>query len=175
MTLLFFPVPMGEAEPGIVVAVLMTGLHDQTFFFGVEELRLNWRSNEGLEKGYKAAWDHFLNRERINVGNVVITCPSQAHLWMGCSSEPPVGLSQNTAAWASLLEGLFQWVSLHRWHLMRFIYYHAYWHSWVWNPVASNECCFHICCPFFLSWVAPTAYGGSHARGLIGAVATGLH
>lgn len=55
MTLLFFPVPMGEAEPGIVVAVLMTGLHDQTFFFGVEELRLNWRSNEGLEKGYKAA------------------------------------------------------------------------------------------------------------------------
>jgi len=28
---------------------------------------------------------------------------------------------------------------------------------------------------FAISWVAPAAYGGSQARGLIGAVATGLH
>ncbi len=26
-----------------------------------------------------------------------------------------------------------------------------------------------------ISWAAPTAYGGSQARGLIGAVAAGLH
>ena len=28
---------------------------------------------------------------------------------------------------------------------------------------------------FAISWAAPTAYGGSQARGRIGAVATGLH
>ena len=28
---------------------------------------------------------------------------------------------------------------------------------------------------FVISWAAPAAYGGSQARGLIGAVATGLH
>ena len=32
-----------------------------------------------------------------------------------------------------------------------------------------------IFCLFAFSWAAPTAYGGSRARGLIGAVATGLH
>jgi len=30
-------------------------------------------------------------------------------------------------------------------------------------------------CLFAISWAAPVAYGGSQARGLIGAVATGLH
>ena len=30
-------------------------------------------------------------------------------------------------------------------------------------------------CLFAISWAAPAAYGGSQARGLIGAVATGLH
>ena len=34
-------------------------------------------------------------------------------------------------------------------------------------------------CTFFwlfaISWATPTAYGGSQARGLIGAIATGLH
>ena len=29
-------------------------------------------------------------------------------------------------------------------------------------------------CLFAISWAAPVAYGGSHARGLIGAVAAGL-
>ena len=28
---------------------------------------------------------------------------------------------------------------------------------------------------FVISWAAPAAYGGSQARGLIGAVASGLH
>ena len=32
-----------------------------------------------------------------------------------------------------------------------------------------------IYCLFAISWAAPAAYGGSQARGLIGAVATGLH
>ena len=39
-------------------------------------------------------------------------------------------------------------------------------------------CCFFVCffvfC-FAISWAAPVAYGGSQARGLTGAVATGLH
>ena len=37
--------------------------------------------------------------------------------------------------------------------------------------------CLFVCvCVFFaISWAAPMAYGGSHARGLIGAVAAGLH
>jgi len=30
-------------------------------------------------------------------------------------------------------------------------------------------------CLFAISWAAPTAYGGSQARGLIRTVATGLH
>ena len=30
-------------------------------------------------------------------------------------------------------------------------------------------------CLFAVSWAAPAVYGGSQARGLIGAVATGLH
>ena len=30
-------------------------------------------------------------------------------------------------------------------------------------------------CHFAISWAAPVAYGGSQARGLIGAIATGLH
>jgi len=30
-------------------------------------------------------------------------------------------------------------------------------------------------CLFAISWAAPAAYGGSQARGRIGAVATGLH
>ena len=32
-----------------------------------------------------------------------------------------------------------------------------------------------IFCLFAISWAAPAAYGGSQARGLIGAVAAGLH
>ena len=36
--------------------------------------------------------------------------------------------------------------------------------------------CFCFCfCLFAISWATPTAYGGSQARGLIGAVAAGLH
>ena len=34
--------------------------------------------------------------------------------------------------------------------------------------------CF-VFCLFAISWAAPVAYGGSQARGRIGAVATGLH
>ena len=35
---------------------------------------------------------------------------------------------------------------------------------------------FFFCLIFFaISWVAPAAYGGSQARGRIGAAATGLH
>ena len=34
--------------------------------------------------------------------------------------------------------------------------------------------CFVLFCLFAISWAAPAAYGGSQARGLIGAVATGL-
>ena len=34
---------------------------------------------------------------------------------------------------------------------------------------------FFFFCLFAISWAAPTAYGGSQARGPIGAVATGLH
>ena len=35
---------------------------------------------------------------------------------------------------------------------------------------------FFFFCPFFaISWAAPSAYGGSHARGQIRAIATGLH
>ena len=30
-------------------------------------------------------------------------------------------------------------------------------------------------CLFAISWAAPTAYGGSQARGPVGAVASGLH
>ena len=33
---------------------------------------------------------------------------------------------------------------------------------------------FFFFCPFAISWAAPTAYGGSQARGPIRAVATGL-
>ena len=33
----------------------------------------------------------------------------------------------------------------------------------------------YIFCLFTISWAAPTAYEGSQARGLIGAVAAGLH
>ena len=33
---------------------------------------------------------------------------------------------------------------------------------------------FFFFCLFAISWAAPTAYGGSQARGLIGATATGL-
>ncbi|MCA0768131.1 hypothetical protein KQW08_24770, partial [Vibrio vulnificus] len=32
-----------------------------------------------------------------------------------------------------------------------------------------------VVCFFAISWAAPMAYGGSQARGQIGAVATGLH
>ena len=35
--------------------------------------------------------------------------------------------------------------------------------------------CLFVFCLFAISWAAPEAYGGSHARGRIGAVATGLH
>ena len=34
--------------------------------------------------------------------------------------------------------------------------------------------CLFVFCLFAISWAAPAAYGGSQARGLIGAVATGL-
>ena len=34
---------------------------------------------------------------------------------------------------------------------------------------------FCFVCLFAISWAAPVAYGGSQGRGLIGAVATGLH
>ena len=34
---------------------------------------------------------------------------------------------------------------------------------------------FFVFCLFANSWAAPMAYGGSQARGLIGATATGLH
>ena len=34
---------------------------------------------------------------------------------------------------------------------------------------------FFFFCLFAISWAAPVAYGGSQARGPIGAVATGLH
>ena len=34
---------------------------------------------------------------------------------------------------------------------------------------------FFFFCPFAISWAAPAAYGGSQARGQIGAIATGLH
>ena len=34
---------------------------------------------------------------------------------------------------------------------------------------------FFFFCPFVFSWAVPEAYGGSQARGLIGAVAAGLH
>ena len=34
---------------------------------------------------------------------------------------------------------------------------------------------FFFFCLFAISWAAPVAYGGSQARGLIGAAATGLH
>ena len=34
---------------------------------------------------------------------------------------------------------------------------------------------FFFCLFFALSWAAPSAYGGAQARGLIGAVAAGLH
>ena len=34
---------------------------------------------------------------------------------------------------------------------------------------------FFFFCLFDISWAAPAAYGGSQARGLIGAVATDLH
>ena len=48
--------------------------------------------------------------------------------------------------------------------------------------VSGNEKCFRVTflffsflfCLFVISWAAPVAYGGSQARGLIGAVATGL-
>ena len=43
-----------------------------------------------------------------------------------------------------------------RWELHLFIYLFIYF------------------CLFAISWAAPVAYGGSHARGLIGAVAAGL-
>ena len=33
----------------------------------------------------------------------------------------------------------------------------------------------YLFCLFAISWAAPVAYGGSQARGRIGAVATGLH
>ena len=36
-------------------------------------------------------------------------------------------------------------------------------------------CLFVYFCLFAISWAAPAAYGGSQARGRIGAVATGLH
>ena len=36
------------------------------------------------------------------------------------------------------------------------------------------ECPFVILFFFAISWAAPAAYGGSQARGLIGAVATGI-
>ena len=35
--------------------------------------------------------------------------------------------------------------------------------------------CLFVVVVVAISWAAPTAYGGSQARGLIGAVATGLH
>ena len=42
--------------------------------------------------------------------------------------------------------------------------------------VQGEEHSFFLCvCLFAISWAAPAAYGGSQARGLIGAVATGLH
>ena len=37
-----------------------------------------------------------------------------------------------------------------------------------------RPCNFFFVFFFAISWAAPTAYGGSQARGLIGAVATGL-
>ena len=37
-----------------------------------------------------------------------------------------------------------------------------------------NEHSFVLFCLFAISWATPAAYGGSQARGLIGAVATGL-
>ena len=36
-------------------------------------------------------------------------------------------------------------------------------------------CFFVLFCFVVISWAAPTAYGGSQARGLIGAAAAGLH
>ena len=44
--------------------------------------------------------------------------------------------------------------------------------------VASLKPTFFVCvcvCLFAISWAAPAAYGGSQARGRIGAIATGLH
>ena len=38
-----------------------------------------------------------------------------------------------------------------------------------------NAFLFFFFCLFAISWAAPDAYGGSQARGQIGAVATGLH
>ena len=45
-----FSTPMGEEEPEMVIAGPLTGLHNQTSFHGVEELRLNWRSQAVVEK-----------------------------------------------------------------------------------------------------------------------------
>ena len=39
----------------------------------------------------------------------------------------------------------------------------------------NDMCVFFFFCLFAISWVAPSAYGGSLARGQIGAVATSLH
>ena len=49
------------------------------------------------------------------------------------------------------------------------LFFHNAFHSW------SFLFFFFFFCVFAISWAAPVAYGGSQARGAIGAVAAGLH